>query len=62
MFVWETDLLNELLVVVSRYSRVDREDRWFWTLSPDSQCSVKSAYTHLLNGLVGSDAPAGEIL
>ena len=35
LFVWETDLLNELLLVVTRRSRVDREDGWSWSLSPD---------------------------
>jgi len=26
LFVWETDLLNEMLAVVARHSRVDKED------------------------------------
>jgi len=62
LFVWELDLLNELLVVVARISRVDKEDRWAWTLSYDGRFSVKSAYGHLLSNLPGIDAPVGEVL
>jgi len=53
LFVWENDLLTELLRVVSRQSRSDREDWWSCTLSQDGRYSVKSAYSHLVQGLPG---------
>jgi hypothetical protein len=61
LFVWETDLLHELMLVVTRNSRVNRDDRWSWTHSSDGRYSVKSAYTHLSKSLPSS-VPNGEVL
>jgi len=48
LFVWEVDLLNDLLLVVTRHSRLDREDAWSWTLSTDGrffgEVGVRSPY------------------
>ena len=38
-------------MVAARHSRVDREDEWTWTLSPDGRYSVKLAYSALLKDL-----------
>lgn len=62
MFVWETNLFNELLVVEARHSRLDREDQWSWTLSSDGRYSIKSANYHLLKGLPVTGAPDGEVM
>jgi len=62
LFVSENDLLNELLVVVTRHSRVEREDVWSWTHSPDGRYSVKSAYSSLLKGVPVVGALEGDIL
>jgi len=61
-FVWETKLLSELLVVITRHSRFDSEDGWSWTLSPDGQYSMRSTYAHLLKGLSVLGAPEGVVL
>jgi len=61
-FVWESDLLNELLVVVNRHSWSDREDGWSWTHSSDGRYSVKSAYSILLYSLPGNGALEGVVL
>lgn len=57
LFVWETEF-----VVTTRHSLSDREDGWSWTQSPDGRYSVKSTYSHLLKGLLGSSAPHGAVL
>jgi len=62
LFVWESDLLNELLVVVTRHSRSDREDGWSWTQSSDGRYSVKSTYSHLLSTLPGFVSWEGVVL
>jgi hypothetical protein len=62
LFVWETELLNQLLLMVTSPSRVDREDKWTWTLSPDGRYSVKSACSSLLRGLPAVGAPKGDTL
>jgi len=62
LFVWKLDLLNKLLVVVTRQSRNDREDGWSWTHSSDGRYSVKSAYSHLAASLPSTDFPAGVAL
>jgi len=49
-------------VVVTRHSRVDREDRWSWNLSPDGRYSVKSSYSSLLRGMQADGAPDGVCL
>ena len=51
LFVWEYDLLADLLVVANMLSIVVREDVWSWTISPDGRYSVKSAYSNLMKGL-----------
>lgn len=62
LFVWELDLLAELLVVAARLSRSVREDRWFWATNHDGCYSVKSAYSNLLRGLLVEAAPEGVVL
>ena len=62
LFVWEMDLLDDLLVVASRVSRVTREDVWFWTHSPIGHYSVKLAYSNLIKGLPASGIHAGVVL
>jgi len=62
LFVWESDLLNDLLVVVTRVSRSDKEDGWPWTLSSDGRYSVKLAYSHLLDSLQDNVAQDGTVL
>ena len=57
LFVRETVLLNEMLKVVSRLSRVDMEDVWSWTHSVDGRQSVKSDYTYIIKGLSATSAP-----
>jgi hypothetical protein len=59
LFVWESDLLFDLLVVATRPTRVDREDTWSWINSPDGRYSVKSAYSILSKGLVPEGIPRG---
>jgi len=62
LFVWESNLLNDILLVVVRHSSSDREDSWSWTLCHEGRYSVKSAYSHLLKGLPSSGAPEGDTL
>lgn len=62
LFVWESDLLVEMLGVVTRNSHTNKDDRWVWAYSSDGRYSVKSAYGHLLSRLPGTDAPVGEAL
>jgi len=62
LFVWELDLLNELLCVVARTSKLEREDAWSWSHSPDGRYSVKSAYSMLIKRLPAVGAPQGEAL
>ena len=61
LFVWEADLLIELLEVVSS-PREGREDVWSWIHCPDGRYSVKSAYAYLSKILPVPGAPNGEIL
>jgi len=58
----ESDLLNELLVVVNRHFRSDREDWWSWTHSSDGRYSVKLAYSLILSSLSSNRAPKGDVL
>ena len=62
MFVWELDLLNELLVVVSRPARVDRGDFWSWTHTLDRWYLVKPTYSLLLSRLPASGTHQGVAL
>ena len=62
LFLWELDLLVDLLQVATRLSRVDREDRWSWSCSPDGRLSVKSAYSIHIKGLPATGTPVGEEL
>jgi hypothetical protein len=62
LFVWEMNLLTDLLVVAFRASRVAREDVWSWTHSPDSRFSVKSAYSLLIQGLPDPGILEGVVL
>jgi len=62
LFVWEADMLSDLLVVATRRSMVEREDVWSWTLSLDGRYSVKSAYSSLIKGLTNPGIPHGEVL
>ena len=61
LFVWEAELLHELLAVLSS-SREGRDDVWSWIHSPDGRYSVKSAYTFLSKSLQVPGAPDGETL
>ena len=61
LFVWEMDLLADLLVVASRVSRVARVDVWFWTHSLVGHYSVKSAYSNLIKGLPASGIHEGVV-
>jgi len=51
LFVWESDLLVDLLLMARRPTCLDKEDEWSWSLSPDGHFSVKSAYLALSKGL-----------
>jgi len=51
-----------LLLVATRHSRLDREDVWSWSLTPDGRYSVKSAYSLLIKGLPDAGAPHGDTL
>jgi len=62
LFVWEADLLNQLLLVVVRNTCVARGDAWSWRFSSDGLFSFKSAYSFLLPRLPASSAPVGENL
>ena len=62
IFVWEVDLLIELLGVATRQTRVDREDFWFSLPNPDGRFSVKSACSLLFKGLPDASAPQGDTL
>jgi len=62
LFVWELDLLNELLVVVSRQTHVNWGDMWFWNLTPEGRYSVKLAYSFLLSRMPTLGSPEGAIL
>lgn len=62
MFVSESELLYDLLIVVTRLSSVLREDVWSLTNSPDGRYSVKSSYSTLIKGLPAMGALEGEIL
>jgi len=62
LIVWETGLLNDLLVVVTRHPGVDRKDAWSWTLSTDGSYTVKSAYSFLIKGLPAMGALQGVTL
>jgi len=62
MSILEVLNLSHLTVTFIRYSRVDKEDKWSWTLSPDGWYSVKSAYSSLLRGLPATGASEGDTL
>lgn len=62
LFVWEYDLLTDLLEVAKRHSRIVREDAWYWSISPDGRYSVKSAYSNLIKSLSTAGCPEGVVL
>jgi len=62
LFVWEADLLNQLLLIAAKNTRVARGDTWSWRFSFDGQYSVKSAYSVLLRRLPASSALVGDSL
>jgi hypothetical protein len=62
LFVYEADMLSDLLAVAIRGAMVVSEDVWSWTLSRDGRYSVKSAYSSLLKGLQVLGIPQGEVL
>ncbi|KEH37040.1 hypothetical protein MTR_2g029410 [Medicago truncatula] len=57
LFIWELDLLADLLVVATRRSRVVRDDEWSWNISLDGRYSMKSAYSHLIKALPAAGSP-----
>jgi len=59
LFVWESDLLSDLLALATKPPKVEREDTWSWTNSPDGRYSVKSAYSILIKGLLTTGTPRG---
>lgn len=62
LFIWESELLVDLLAVAVRPLRVNREDRWSWSISTDGLYSVKSAYSILIKDLPATGTPVGEEL
>lgn len=49
LFVWEEELLGELMALLAPAAISTSEDRWYWEASCDGIYSVKSAYERLLN-------------
>jgi hypothetical protein len=49
LFVWEENLLNELLELINRVSLSDVTDRWGWKPKNDVEFTVKSVYKLVFN-------------
>jgi hypothetical protein len=58
LFVWEENLMDELLVVINRISPSDDTDRWGWKPENDAIFTAKSVYKLVsnLSNLEGLDA------
>ena len=61
LFVWENNLLLELLADLEGFVCTNEEDRWRWILEEDGNFSVKSMYLKLEGREIGEGArPDGE--
>jgi hypothetical protein len=57
LFVWELNLLNEMLVIINSAVLTGESDRWGWRLEKDEDFTVKSTYELVSNMLL----PSGDI-
>jgi hypothetical protein len=61
LFVWEEELVTNLLVSLEVFSLSSDEDSWCWRLDPDGCFSVKTAYESLAKEIVaGPNLPLFE--
>jgi hypothetical protein len=51
LFLWETDLLDNLLAILEPVNLSLVEDFWVWTPDPEGSFSVSSAYNYLVKEL-----------
>jgi hypothetical protein len=57
LFVWELNLLNELLLLINTFRPSEVVDRWVWRAEQDEIFTVKSAYNIVSSLLLPREAP-----